>query len=159
MRRVNGCFFPMFYLYSVVLICIRIGTCVVILASPRTANTFLHIYESQDNSLDSLAMLNTAAKSSSFVFGCIIVSTLYNTILILRHVHLHQLEQIQVTRRRTACNLFLTCLVLLSLSTGILLYTVNGWTVRYNAITDTSLFGLLAIMYIAVVCQLFKRLN
>ena len=93
MRRVNGCFFPMFYLYSVILICIRIGTCVVILASPRTVNTFLHIYESQDNSLDSLAMLNTAAKIASFVFGCIIVSTLYNTILILRHVHLHQLEQ------------------------------------------------------------------
>ena len=102
--------------------------------------------------------MNSAAKSAAFAFGCIIVSTLYNTILLLQYAHLNQLELSQLKRRRTIFNCTLSLLVLLSITTDILLYTIEGWTVRENAITDTSLFGVLSIVYVYVVFKLFNSL-
>ena len=34
LRRVNGYFFPFFYAYSVILICLRVSSCIEILVKP-----------------------------------------------------------------------------------------------------------------------------
>ena len=103
--------------------------------------------------------MNSAAKSAAFAFGCLIVSTLYNTICVLKCAHLNELTAPQVRKRVVIFNFSLCFLVALSVTTDVLLYTLKGWTVRENAITDTSLFGILSLVYISVVLKLFKSLN
>ena len=86
----NGYFFPLYYLYSVTVIAIRIASCVMILYTPTSFKRYMK--PKGEGHVSVLSIMNAAAEVASFSFGCLIVATLFNTVQILKYAHLEEIE-------------------------------------------------------------------
>ena len=103
--------------------------------------------------------MNSAARITAFTFGCVIVSTLNNTILVLSHVHLRKINLAQMKRRRVISILALVLLAALFVTFDVMLYVVDSWTEQYGSTSSAVLWGLLSLVHVSVVCRLFSILN
>ena len=103
--------------------------------------------------------MNSAARITAFTFGCVIVATLNNTILVLSHVHLRKISLDQMKRRRVISNFALVLLVALFVTFDVMLYIFDSWTEQYGFTSSATLWGVLSLVHVSVVYRLFKILN
>ena len=90
LRKVNGYFFPIFYVYACIVITLRIASCVIVVRTPKAFLMYLQPKTLPHASY--ISIMNTAAKVATFCLGCLIVSTLYSTTQVLKYAHLFEIE-------------------------------------------------------------------
>ena len=156
-KRVNGYFFPIFYVYAVIVITLRMASCILVLHTPKAFLQYLHPKSLPHASY--ISIMNTASKTATFCLGCLIVSTLYSTTQVLKYAHLFEIELHQVMRRKLIFNCIMGLLMTIMIVAAFFLYLWDSWTVQQDAFIDTTLFALLSIVYLSVVCYLFRILT
>ena len=153
----TGWFIPLFYVYAVFVVAFRIISCAIILRKPKAFLQYILVEKNPQISI--ISILNSACKSITFSFGCLIVATLYGTVQILKSAHLHETTMEQGKRRSKVFNWLMTFFSLYMFFEDILLYFWDPWTIEIDAISDVACFTLLSVLYVAVVCYLFRNLS